>query len=67
MVTRLIKDKKGKPRAMILSIKAYNKLLADSEELAEIKAFDALLSKKESTILLKEAINLKVREQLALR
>ena len=52
-------DNSGHRVAVMLPIKDYDKLLEALEELEEIKAFDKAKSKKETTILLKEAIKLR--------
>jgi hypothetical protein len=49
-------DDHGNKVAVMLPIKQYSKILEALEELEDIKAYDAAKAKKESTILLRDAI-----------
>ncbi len=41
MITQFVTDNKGKKIAVILPIKAYNKMVDELEELEDIKRYDA--------------------------
>jgi len=52
-----VTDKKGRKIAVQLSIKTYEKLLADSEELEDIKEYRKAKKHKGDTIPLEQAFN----------
>ncbi len=56
MAPQIIKDKKGKKIAVVLSIEDYEKLLEERDELEAVKAYDRAKNRKESHIPLREAI-----------
>lgn len=49
-----ITNTKGKRISVVLPIKEYERLLADSEELEDSKLYDQVKAKKEETILLED-------------
>jgi hypothetical protein len=51
---QFITDKKGKKLLVVLSISDYSKILADLEELDDIRLYDAVKPRKEKTISLKQ-------------
>ena len=61
MAPQIITDKKGRKTGVILSIKDYEKLLNESEELAAVKAYDK--AKKQTYIPLREAIKLRQQKK----
>ncbi|HLP35611.1 hypothetical protein [Lacibacter sp.] len=63
MAPQIITDKKGRKTGIILSIKDYEKLLNESEELAAVKAYDKAKAKKQTYIPLREAIKLRKRKK----
>jgi phage gpG-like protein len=65
MAPQIITDKKGRKTGIILSIKDYERLLGESEELAAVKAYDKAKAKKQSTIPLREAIKLRKQKKNA--
>jgi hypothetical protein len=56
MAPQIIKDKKGKKIAVVLSIEDYEKLLEERDELNAVKAYDKAKARKETFIPLREAI-----------
>ncbi len=56
MAPQIIKDKKGKKVAVILSIEDYEKLLEEREELSAVRAYDKAKARKDTFIPLREAI-----------
>lgn len=65
MAPQIITDKKGKRTGIILSIKDYEKLLSESEELAAVKAYDKAKAKKQTYIPLRKAIKLRKQKKNA--
>ena len=63
MAPQIITDKKGRKTGVILSIKDYEKLLNESEELAAVKAYDKAKAKKQTCIPLREAIKLRKQKK----
>lgn len=63
MSPQIITDKKGRKTGIILSIKDYEKLLQESEELAAVKAYDKAKAKKQTYIPLREAIKLRKQKK----
>ena len=61
MAPQIITDKKGRKTGVILSIKDYEKLLNESEELAAVKVYDK--AKKQTYIPLREAIKLRKQKK----
>ncbi|WP_428653205.1 hypothetical protein [Runella sp.] len=49
-----ITNTKGKRISVVLPMKEYERLLADSEELEDIKLYDQVKAKKEETVLLED-------------
>lgn len=54
--TTFITDQKGNKISAVVPIKAYQQLLEELEELADIRAYDKAKAKKEKPILLSDAI-----------
>lgn len=50
METQFITDDQGKKLAVILPITEYQKILADLEEVADIKLYDEVKARNEETI-----------------
>ncbi|WP_276504104.1 hypothetical protein [Terrimonas pollutisoli] len=65
MAPQIVTDRKGKKIAVILSIKDYEKLLEEREELSAVKAYDRAKLRKETLIPLKEAIKLRKQKKHA--
>jgi hypothetical protein len=53
---RYVVDKKGKPVSVLLDIRAYRKMLAELEELAAIRAYDAAKASGDKAIPFDKAI-----------
>lgn len=56
MKTNFITDENGKKTAVVLSIKDFDKVLQELEELEDIRLYDKVKAKKEPSIPLKEFI-----------
>ena len=54
---RYVVDKKGKRVGVLLGIRDYEKLLADTEELASIRAYDRAKRSGDDTIPFEEAVD----------
>lgn len=54
--TQFIVDEKGKQTGVLLSMKAYQRIMEDLEELEAIRAYDAAKASGEKPIRLEEAI-----------
>jgi PHD/YefM family antitoxin component YafN of YafNO toxin-antitoxin module len=54
--TQFIVDEKGKQMGVLLSMKAYQRIMEDLEELEAIRAYDAAKASGEKPIRLEEAI-----------
>ncbi len=65
MRTQYITDTQGRKVSVILSIKDYEKMLDELEELEDIRAFDEAKIKNEDTIPLQEAIKLRKQRKNA--
>ena len=63
--TTYITDGKGKKISAVLPIKLYEQLLEESEELADIRAYDKAKAKKETPIPLRDAIRQRRKRQKA--
>lgn len=51
-----VTDAKGNKIAVLLAIKDYNKILGELEELEEVKAYDKVMSRKQTFIPLNQAL-----------
>jgi hypothetical protein len=63
--TTYITDGKGKKISAVLPIKLYEQLLEESEELADIRAYDKAKAKKKTPIPLRDAIRQRRKRQKA--
>ncbi len=58
MDTQFITDSNGKKLAVILSIKEYNKILEDLEELGDIRLYDRVKASDENSIPIEDAFKM---------
>ena len=65
MTPQFLTDIKGNKTGVVLSMKAYNKLMEELEELEDIKAYDKAKKRNEETIPLRNAIKLRKKEKLS--
>ena len=54
ITTQFIKDEEGKKLAVIIPMAAYEKMLEDIEELQDIRLYDEVKARNESSITLEE-------------
>ncbi len=52
--TQFITNNKGEKQSVVLPLKAYEKMLADLEELEDIRQYDAVKSRNEPRIALED-------------
>jgi PHD/YefM family antitoxin component YafN of YafNO toxin-antitoxin module len=60
-----VTDNKGKRIAVMISIKDYNKIKDELEELEDIRDYDNVKARNESSITLREAIKLRKQKKNA--
>jgi hypothetical protein len=63
--TTYITDDKGRKISAVLPIKQYKRILAELDELEDIRAYDRTKAKKETPILLSDAIQQRRKKQKA--
>ena len=65
MTPQFVIDTSGKKTGVFLSMKDYQKIVEELEELDDIKAYDKAKKRNEKTIPLREAIKLRKKENLS--
>jgi len=55
MKTQYITDESGRKVSVILSIKDYNKMIRNLEELEDIKSYDKAMNSKEESLVAEDA------------
>lgn len=65
MTPQFVIDTSGKKTGVFLSMKDYQKIVEELEELDDIKAYDKAKKRNEKTIPLREAIKLRKKEELS--
>jgi PHD/YefM family antitoxin component YafN of YafNO toxin-antitoxin module len=63
MAPQFVIDTSGKKTGVLLSMKDYEKIIEELEELDDIKAYDKAKKRNEKTIPLREAIKLRKKEK----
>ncbi|MEO5648481.1 MAG: hypothetical protein ABIR03_01005 [Ginsengibacter sp.] len=65
MTPQFLTDNKGKKTSVLLSMKDYEKIMEELEELGDIKAYDKAKKRNEKTVPLRDAIKLRKKEKLS--